>query len=70
MTNTHTAEQRFMTTEELAELLRRPASTIRYWRHIGVGPVGLRVGRRVLYQRELVEAWISEQQRLAAQPRW
>lgn len=63
MTETHTApEPRFMTTEEFAELMRRPPSTIRYWRHMGIGPTGLRFGRRVLYPRDVVEAWIQAQQ--------
>lgn len=68
MTETHTSPApRFLTTEEFADLMRRPPSTIRYWRHIGVGPVGLRFGRRVLYRRDVVEAWIQAQQQ-AAQP--
>lgn len=69
MTETKTADlSRFLTTEEFAELMRRPPSTIRYWRHLGVGPVGLRFGRRVLYPRDVVEAWLAEQQRAANVP--
>lgn len=51
-----------LTTEDVAEEVRRPASTVRYWRHIGYGPVGFRVGKRVLYRRSEVDAWL---QRLA-----
>lgn len=50
-----------MTTQELAELLRAPVSTVRYWRHIGYGPAGIKVGRRVLYRRDDVESWLGRQ---------
>jgi hypothetical protein len=39
---------KFLTTEELAELLRTSPETCRYWRHVGKGPDSFRVGRRVL----------------------
>lgn len=42
------------------ELLRVPAATVRYWRYVGKGPRSFRVGgRRVLYAREDVEAFIA-----------
>lgn len=50
----------YLTTEEVAELVRAPAETVRYWRHIGKGPKSFKVGRRVLYRREDVEAWLTE----------
>lgn len=40
---------RYLTTAEVAERYRTAASTVRYWRHVGYGPKGVRVGRRVLY---------------------
>jgi excisionase family DNA binding protein len=46
-------------TEEVAEMLRTPAETVRYWRHVGKGPKSFKVGRRVLYAREDVEAFIA-----------
>jgi hypothetical protein len=39
---------RLLTTEEVAERFRTSPATVRYWRHIGMGPAGVRVGRRVL----------------------
>lgn len=48
-----------LTTNEVAELLRSSASTVRYWRHTGTGPTGTRVGRRVLYRRRDVDAWLD-----------
>lgn len=51
---------RLLTTNEVAERLRTPVSTVRYWRHIGQGPRGLRVGRRVLYPEGEVDRWLAE----------
>ncbi|MGW6743743.1 helix-turn-helix transcriptional regulator [Streptomyces sp. NPDC055025] len=42
-------ENSYLTTADLAARYRTAASTIRYWRHIGYGPKGIKVGRRVLY---------------------
>lgn len=50
----------YLTTHEVADLLRTPAETIRYWRHIGKGPASFKLGRRVLYSREAVEAFIAQ----------
>jgi excisionase family DNA binding protein len=36
------------------------------WRHNGDGPAGYRVGRRVRYRREAVEAWLEQQAASAA----
>lgn len=55
-----------LTTEEVAARLRTPAATLRYWRHIGSGPAGFKVGRRVLYRAADVEDWLREQQAAAA----
>ncbi len=60
---------RFLTTEEVAELCRTSPATLRYWRYVGKGPESFRLGRRVLYKIEIVEAWlaeVSEPQRLSA----
>ena len=50
----------YLTTAEVAELLRAPVETCRYWRHVGKGPKSFKVGRRVLYAAEDVESFISE----------
>jgi predicted DNA-binding transcriptional regulator AlpA len=55
-----TESRRLVTTAEVAELVRVPASTVRYWRHINSGPKGFRVGRRVVYWLEDVEAWLAD----------
>jgi hypothetical protein len=40
---------RYLTTAEVAQRYRAAESTVRYWRHVGYGPRGVKVGRRVLY---------------------
>jgi DNA-binding transcriptional MerR regulator len=48
---------RLLTTEEVAARFRTSPATVRYWRHIGIGPAGVRVGRRVLYDELEVDRW-------------
>lgn len=57
----------FMTTAEVAAVVRAPLETVRYWRHIKQGPPSFKVGRRVLYDEAEVLAWI-EKQRAAVVP--
>jgi len=58
-----TADHELLTITEVAELLRTPVATLRYWRHLGIGPASFRIGRRVMYRRSDVEDWINAQQR-------
>ncbi|OIV38773.1 DNA-binding protein [Mangrovactinospora gilvigrisea] len=51
---------RYLTTTEVAERFRTAASTVRYWRHIGYGPKGVKVGRRVLYSEAELVRWEAE----------
>lgn len=39
----------YLTTAEVADRYRTAASTVRYWRQIGKGPRGVKIGKRVLY---------------------
>jgi predicted DNA-binding transcriptional regulator AlpA len=50
-----------MTTEEAGQMCRKPAETMRYYRHTGLGPRSFKLGRRVVYRREDVEAWLQQQ---------
>ncbi|PKV95899.1 hypothetical protein ATK30_6832 [Amycolatopsis echigonensis] len=50
----------YLVTEELAARFRTADSTIRYWRMIGYGPRGVKVGRRVLYSLAEVEKFEAE----------
>ena len=47
----------------VAALVRVPEATLRYWRHLGTGPQGFRIGRSVRYWRTEVWAWLEEQTR-------
>jgi len=55
--------RRYLTTEEVAELLRTSPETVRYWRFIGNGPLSFKVGRRVLYARQDVDDFVAAAQR-------
>jgi predicted DNA-binding transcriptional regulator AlpA len=63
-----TVAAELLTLAEAAAVLRTPVATLRYWRHLGVGPDGFRLGRRVVYRREDVNRWLAEQQQ-AQSPR-
>ncbi len=52
--------QQYMTTDEVAELLRTSPETVRYWRHIGKGPASFKVGKAVLYDVSELKAYIQE----------
>jgi hypothetical protein len=39
----------YLNTTEVAQRYRTAIATVRYWRHTGYGPQGVKVGRRVLY---------------------
>ena len=51
---------KYLTTAEVAEILRAPVETVRYWRHVGKGPASFKLGRRVLYELADVEAFIAQ----------
>ncbi|MEU8391527.1 helix-turn-helix domain-containing protein [Micromonospora sp. NPDC048843] len=52
--------EKYLTTEELAALTRSTPGTVRYWRHMGKGPRGIKRGKRVLYAESDVAAWLAE----------
>jgi excisionase family DNA binding protein len=51
---------KFMTTREVADLLRTSPETIRYWVWRGEGPKSFKSGRQRLFACEDVEAYIAE----------
>lgn len=54
------------TPERLAEYLGIPVKTLYQWRHRGVGPRAIKVGRHLRYRPSDVERWLDAQ---ADQPR-
>lgn len=57
----------YLTLLEVAAHYRTTEAVVRYWRHTGYGPRGVKVGHRVLYPRAEVERFDRELQRDAAQ---
>ncbi|MGH9034275.1 MAG: helix-turn-helix transcriptional regulator [Acidimicrobiia bacterium] len=50
---------RLLTLEQVAGYLQVPVKTLYDWRHRGLGPRGLRVGRYVRYRQADVDAWLD-----------
>lgn len=42
----------YLTSAGVAEHYHTSPGTVRYWRHVGYGPKGVKVGKRVLYSLE------------------
>lgn len=56
---------RYYVTEEVADLCRTSPESVRFWRHTGKGPRSFKVGRRVLYKAEDVEAFLEDARQAA-----
>lgn len=61
--------EHYLTTEEVAEMARTTASTVRYWRMVGKGPRGVKRGRRVLYPQSAVDRWLAGDDGQGTNPR-
>jgi predicted DNA-binding transcriptional regulator AlpA len=46
--------------DQVADLTGISVNTLRYWRHLGVGPPSGKLGRRVVYRTADLEAWLEE----------
>jgi excisionase family DNA binding protein len=58
--------EQYLSTEQVADWLNVPVSTVRYWRSLGRGPESITFGKSVRYARSAVEQWITEQSRQSA----
>lgn len=56
----HNSAFELLTPPEAAEVLRTKARTIERWRTNGDGPAFVRIGRRVAYRRQDLEAFITQ----------
>jgi hypothetical protein len=54
--------EHWMDEEETAALLHVPKGRLRYWRSKRTGPPFSKAGRKVLYERGAVLAWLRAQQ--------
>lgn len=50
----------YLTIPEVAKHYRTSEGTVRYWRHIGYGPKGVKLGTRVLYPRSEIDLFDRE----------
>jgi prophage regulatory protein len=51
---------------DLERLTGTRASTWRYWASIGTGPVSFKLGRRRVWRKSAVVAWLAEQEAATA----
>jgi len=58
---TRGVDDELLTMQEVADVVRVPVATLRYWRHLGTGPRSFRIGRSVRYWRREVFAWLADQ---------
>jgi DNA-binding transcriptional MerR regulator len=59
----------FLDIQEAAALLRTPPATLRQWRSRGGGPPAARIGKRLLYRRADLIAWVDDRLTDRACPR-
>ena len=62
-------QDELLTITEVADILRAPVATLRYWRHLGTGPHNFRIGRTVRYWHHNVTTWLQQQSSASDQPR-
>ena len=48
---------------QVAQILRVPEATLRYWIHKETGPTNLKIGRHIRYPRAALQRWMREQRR-------
>lgn len=55
-------EKVFLTVQEVADLLRVSAGTVRAWVARGDGPPAMRFGKQIRYRPERVMEWVEQQE--------
>ena len=61
-------DEDFLTLREVAEILRVPVNTLRWWRQRGDGPPFFKVGRHLVMTIGDLRTWIQEQKEQATGP--
>lgn len=56
----------YLTAPQLEQMTGTPASTWRYWAHIGSGPPSFKLGRRRVWKRSSVLSWLEAQESASA----
>lgn len=52
----------YLSAPQLERMTGTPASTWRYWAHIGSGPTSFKIGRRRVWKRSTVQEWLEAQE--------
>lgn len=55
-----------LTSQELADYCRVPVQTVYTWRHRGMAPSAIRVGRYVRYRWSDVQVWMKQREERAS----
>jgi hypothetical protein len=61
-------DEDFLTLPEVAEILRVPVNTLRWWRQRGDGPPFFKIGRHLVTTIGDLRAWIQEQKQRTIDP--
>lgn len=60
---------RRLTLPEASAWSRIPEPTLRWYRHLGIGPRSYRLGRRVYYDLADLESWVEQQKQADGEAR-
>jgi excisionase family DNA binding protein len=55
-----TLNEKYLTIDDLCDLLTVSPKTVASWRHRGVGPASFKAGKHVRYKRSDIDAWIEQ----------
>lgn len=55
-------DSEYLDSVDLEGLTGTPASTWRYWAHMGTGPKSFKLGRRRVWRKTEVLRWLAEQE--------
>ncbi|WP_458245888.1 helix-turn-helix domain-containing protein [Streptomyces sp. MAI_2237] len=64
--NVRTLPERYLTPDDVAELLRVPVETLYQWRRKRTGPPAFRVGRHLRYDPARLREWVDGLTEVAA----
>nr|WP_111509545.1 DNA-binding protein [Mycobacterium kyogaense] len=59
-------DNEYLSCHDLEALTGTKASTWRYWAMIGQGPASFKIGRRRVWKRGVVKAWLAAQEEAAS----
>ena len=64
-TNADQGDRELLGARDLEAMTGLKVSTWRYWASIGEGPASFKLGKRRVWRRSVVEAWLAEQENRA-----